>query len=891
MSPRDRRANGKHPGSPPSGVPALFALAVRHHQAGQLFDAENVYRQVLASDSRHFGSLHHLGIIALQKGQAQAAVDVISRALASNNRVPDCHYNMAFALQTLGRLSEAVGYYRQAIELKPDYVEAHTNLGNVLKELGSHREAAACYERVIALKPSAEAHYNLANALAKLGQLSEAVASYQRALALKPDLVGAHNNLANALVAHGRSDEALIHFQRALEVDPNLVEAHVNLGTILLQQGKLDAAAAQFERALGIDANSADAQANLGNVRLAQGRLSAAEQCYRRALELKPDAAEVDNNLGLVLTARGDFEEAGRRFQRALVRQPDSIDAHNNLARLFLSMGQAGNALDVVGRALVIGETAQSKALFVQCLRVLPDPPDVEEMRPLLMRALSESWGRANDLAAAAARMVKRDGAIAPSVTRVLDASPGRVPAHELLEPAALAAISGDRLLRQLMQSAPIVDIELERLLTAIRFALLEIACASGDASVTDERLASAETLNFCCALARQCFLNEQVFACTDDELEEARRLRDRVVAASTSDARIADIQLAVVAAYFPLHSLPDAGSLLDKTWSDAIGGVVAQQVHEPTEEQALRGSIPALTAVENDISRKVRQQYEENPYPRWAQADPPGEPLRFDQYLRRRLPAAVFQNVGKPDIDILIAGCGTGQHAIETAQRFVGASVLAVDLSLASLAYAKRKTVALGRSNVEYGQADILKLGALGRTFDLIESSGVLHHLGDPLAGWNVLLSLLRPGGFMMIGLYSEIARAAIVRTRAFIAEQGYGATARDIRRCRQALIASGREFSNVIASVDFFSTSGCRDLLFHVQEHRFSIPEIARFIAQNGLAFVGFDLDHFTLQRYIAKFPHDTAMSDLASWEMFERANPSTFSGMYQFWVQKTS
>ena len=170
---------------------------------------------------------------------------------------------------------------------------------------------------------------------------------------------------------------------------------------------------------------------------------------------------------------------------------------------------------------------------------------------------------------------------------------------------------------------------------------------------------------------------------------------------------------------------------------------------------------------------------------------------------------------------------------------------MLAVDLSLASLAYAKRKTVELGRSNIEYGQADILKLGSLGRSFDLIESSGVLHHLADPLAGWRVLLSLLRPGGFMMIGLYSEIARAEIVKARAFIAEQGYGATAGDIRQCRQALIAGGAEFSNVVASGDFFSTSGCRDLLFHVQEHRFSIPEIASFIAQNGLAFVGFDLD----------------------------------------------
>src|SRR3954453_7349439 len=126
MNPRDRRAEGKPPGPPSSGVPALFALAVRHHQAGQLFDAENVYRQVLASDSRHFGSLHHLGIIALRKGQAQVAVDVISRALASNNRVPDCHYNMAFALQTLGRLSEAVGYYSQGIGLNTHYAEAPT---------------------------------------------------------------------------------------------------------------------------------------------------------------------------------------------------------------------------------------------------------------------------------------------------------------------------------------------------------------------------------------------------------------------------------------------------------------------------------------------------------------------------------------------------------------------------------------------------------------------------------------------------------------------------------------------------------------------------------------------------------------------------------------------
>src|SRR5882757_11182765 len=174
MNRKDRRAGGKPPGSQGSNGTGLFALAVRHHQAGQLLEAENLYRQVLASDREHFGSLHHLGIIALQRGQPQAAIDMVGRALAVNNRAPDCHYNMAFALQSLGRLDDAISHYQQATKLKPDYIEAYTNLGNVLKDVGRYSASAASYERVIALKPSAEAHYNLANALASLGRLGEA---------------------------------------------------------------------------------------------------------------------------------------------------------------------------------------------------------------------------------------------------------------------------------------------------------------------------------------------------------------------------------------------------------------------------------------------------------------------------------------------------------------------------------------------------------------------------------------------------------------------------------------------------------------------------------------------------------------------------------------------
>ena len=200
------------------------------------------------------------------------------------------------------------------------------------------------------------------------------------------------------------------------------------------------------------------------------------------------------------------------------------------------------------------------------------------------------------------------------------------------------------------------------------------------------------------------------------------------------------------------------------------------------------------LTTVDDDVSRRVRQQYEENPYPRWIKLPDAGKTLSLDAYLREQFPAVPFIPLGKDgDLDILVAGCGTGQESIEMAQQFPAARVLAVDLSLSSLAYAQRKTAERGITNIEYAQADITKLASIGRTFDIISSVGVLHHLEDPMAGWRQLLSLLRPGGFMLLGFYSERARQNIVAARAFIADGGYGSTAAEIRRCREALTAPG--------------------------------------------------------------------------------------------------
>jgi SAM-dependent methyltransferase len=336
---------------------------------------------------------------------------------------------------------------------------------------------------------------------------------------------------------------------------------------------------------------------------------------------------------------------------------------------------------------------------------------------------------------------------------------------------------------------------------------------------------------------------------------------------------------------------VPGGEKLLARTWPPPVAAVIDQQIVQPAEERRLRATIPRLTAIEDRVSLEVQRQYAENPYPNWVRLPLTDQPMTLDEHLGSLFPHQPFRNLGKAAAEILIAGCGTGQQALDAANLFAASRLLAIDLSLPSLAFARRKARELGIGNIEFAQGDILKLGALDRTFDSIEATGVLHHLADPWAGWSVLLGRLAPGGVMRIGLYSELARQDIVRGRKIVAERGYRATPDDIRRARQELVAIAAEQQLLFVrdSWDFFSISECRDLLFHVQEHRTTLPQIKAFLAAQNLEFLGFELADPLWRAYGARFPTDPARTDLDLWHQFETENPRTFTGMYQFWVQK--
>ena len=296
-------------------VPEALALALQHHQAGRLAEAEAIYRQILAADPRHADAMHLLGVIAHQVGRNDVAVEMILKAIALAPANPAFHSNLGEPYRQLGRLDDAIAAYRRAIELKPDDAKFHNNLGNVLRALSRFDEAIAACRRAIQLEPDyAEPYNNLGAALAEQGRFDEAVAAFHRVIQLKPDYAEAHSNLGNTLTPLGRLDEAIAAYRRAIQLKPDFAEAHYNLGNALKDQGDLDDAIATYHRAIQLNPDYAAAYTNMGVALKDQGYLGQAIAAFRHALRLRPDIIVAHSNLLLALHYPDNLD-AGEIFQ------------------------------------------------------------------------------------------------------------------------------------------------------------------------------------------------------------------------------------------------------------------------------------------------------------------------------------------------------------------------------------------------------------------------------------------------------------------------------------------------------------------------------------------------------------------------------------------------
>ena len=709
-------------------------------------------------------------------------------------------------------------------------------------------------ERRVAAKSSGGAAplLALAEGHCRAGRLREADEVCARVLAQAPREARALHVRGWIAQRQERPRDAVTHFSRAVSVAPDSAALHDGLAGAYRALGEAALAEQHYRRAAELHP-SAMTLLNLGNALMALQMPVEAATHYRSVLTRDGRVAEAWHGLGTALAA-ADAPEAADAFARAVVLQPRLAAAHEGLVDRCMAAEAWETGLRTAGEALRHVDTPRLRVQFVDCAMVARLTGESPGLREALDRALTERWTRPQDLAGVVCDLV--------ALRAPFDAR--------------------DTLLGRLLDLAVLPHHDAERALTAERSALLGVAL-SGDAM-------EPATLAFACRLARQCFINEYAWACAAEESRDAGALRDRVMRALDDGIAPSVTMLVALALYRPLDGLERPEALLSHRWPEPLATLLAQQVAEPAEERRLAATIPRATTIEDAVSRAVAGQYEANPYPRWVTAAGAMEPIALDDWLAARFPTApVTLRPPGAVLDVLVAGCGTGQAALETVRCFAGVKVLAIDLSLASLAYAARMTASLGVDGIDYVQADLLAVAALDRNFDMISAGGVLHHLGDPWAGWRGLLALLRPGGVMNILLYTVRGRDDVRRAREWIAARGYDASETGIRACRQELAALPDDWAmRLAASPDFFSTSGCRDLLFHVYEQPVTLPEVADFLAEEALELIGVEVPASIQAAFDASAGRDS-QRDLRQWDVFEAENPRCFAGMLNLWVRR--
>jgi predicted O-linked N-acetylglucosamine transferase (SPINDLY family) len=307
---------------PSSTVAALFERAIASHQAGQLPQAEALYRQVLQLSPAHPDALHYLGVLAHQAGQPAIALELIDQAIQLNPGNAEAHSNRANALQSLQQYQAALESCDRALLLRPDYAEAHCNRGSALHALRRYREAIESNDRAIQLKPSfAEAHSNRGSALQALRQYQSALESFDAALRIRPDYAAAHANRGGTLHPLGRYREALESCDSAIQIDPHLAIAHANRANALIGLERYQEALESSDRAIQLNPRLAESHNTRGTALQALRQHHAALESFNRSIDIDP-SYDVYCNRGSILYELEDCPSALESYKQAIRLSP-----------------------------------------------------------------------------------------------------------------------------------------------------------------------------------------------------------------------------------------------------------------------------------------------------------------------------------------------------------------------------------------------------------------------------------------------------------------------------------------------------------------------------------------------------------------------------------------
>jgi len=356
-------------------------------QAGNLYDAEQNFKEVLQLDTRHVAALNLLGIVlthvrkyddaepylktALQLNpnsdatlynygivlkalnRPNEALERFSQALAINSTIAATWNNRGTVLNDVKKYNEAIRDFDRSIQLDANYADAYCNKGKSLFNLNRHQEALAAYDRAVALKPDlAEGWLGRANASRKLQRIDDAFAAFDKALALKPQLAETWVSRANLLLELKRYDDAFGSYDKALALEPRQAGAWLGRGHAFFELGRHDDALAAYDKALAIDPELAAALLGRGNVFFEANKDHQASDAYERALAFEADLAGAWVGRGNVLFRLTRYEEALAAYKEALTLEPHLGDAWLGAGNVLFELKQYDGASSAYDGAL-----------------------------------------------------------------------------------------------------------------------------------------------------------------------------------------------------------------------------------------------------------------------------------------------------------------------------------------------------------------------------------------------------------------------------------------------------------------------------------------------------------------------------------------------------------
>lgn len=608
----------------------------------------------------------------------------------------------------------------------------------------------------------------------------------------------------------------------------------------------------------------------LTRIELKRGRIKSARYWVNEGLRLKSDSVSFLYSAGHVALAENDLPGAEHYFSAACKISRVATKAANYLAHIQLLQGHYLEAFQQY-REMIKTQSQDEQVkegLFTAAEQLSADFYS-EELEQDLLRYFQLSDVDYSKLRSLSTTLLKHKFHLSESGC-----------------PLEMDNIANDELLLTSLKYFYFSDPLIERLLLTLRQSLL--ISSSVSLSISHNYLAFAQ------AIAHQTYLNESVWYETEQEellISQLSQLAGRMLKISELGPEDLSPVLTLIFMYRPPQQCAFYADIEqdELNWPDSVKSIISISVSESKALRYNRQTMSSFGSSINSVSERVNKQYNENPYPRWSDIGY-SQPTNYWSALKSLFPAAALNREPESKIQVLVAGCGTGRHALRLARYFNDMQVTAVDLSEQALAFAQLKSQQLDIHNIDFIHGDLLLAERLGQQFDVIECSGVLHHMEHPNRGLQAIGKLLKPGAVMKIALYSSLARQNIQALRTLI-QNHMPETDSAMRLIREAMLQGSLEgdWSNIFNSSDFYSISACRDLLFHQQEHTFTTDEVQNLIDDAGLQWIGMipqGESEQLAQGIINKAGHQLT---LAEWGEIEQQNQDLFAAMYQFYVRK--